>query len=143
MDLYDTSQLKPDTLDALISNRDVVRKTNSEGYNALNIITYIEQLDDKERAERLKASNFRQWLYNVFGVDLTYTTRMITILKDKSLAKMIRLYCGTRYGENCFNWSLMARIQAGKQTEVSKPLYLIILESLTMGRCGSWSFESS
>lgn len=127
MDLYDNNRLKPDTLAALISNRDVVRKTNSEGYNALNIITYLDQLDDNKRAERLKANNFKHWLYTVFGVNLTYATRMITILKDKSLSKLIRLYCGTRYGENSFNWSLMARIQAGKQTEVhTSHIHLLI-----------------
>ncbi|KAL4864655.1 hypothetical protein BDV12DRAFT_200894 [Aspergillus spectabilis] len=120
VDLYDNDQFKPDTLTTLISNRDVVRKTNSEGYNALNIITYLDQLDNHARAKRLKAGNFKQWLYNVFGVNLTYTTRMITILKDRSLSKLIRLYCGTRYGENSFNWSLMARIQAEKQTEMWK-----------------------
>ncbi|GES61718.1 ubiquitin-conjugating enzyme E2 27 [Aspergillus terreus] len=116
--LYDNNKLTSDALAALISNREIVRQTNSEGYNALNIITYLDQLDDTARAERLKANNFKRWLNTVFGVNLTYATRMITILKDKSLSNLIRLYCGTRYGENSFNWSLMARIQAGKQTEM-------------------------
>jgi hypothetical protein len=117
----------------LMANRETIKKGNTEGYMALQIITKFEELLITEQEKILTPVGLNGWLNNVFGVELDHNARILVVLRHTEFRRFVLRYCSTRYGEKHFSWSTMVNIISSKLDEVGKYIIPIIIHNSNYG----------
>lgn len=102
----------------LSANRDVVRKLNTEGHTAVQIITKFTELSAEQQEKVLSPQELVLWLNDIFGLELEHTARILVVLRHEEFRKIVHKYCLTRYGEKLFAWSTIQNIISSKLDEI-------------------------
>lgn len=139
IDLYDNDKLTEDTFAALVANREVMHHSNSDGYNAVQIIGRLESVPEDERGEIVRGSTFSDWVQTLFGLNLTHTARMGSVISHEGFQPYVFRYGMTRYGERRFTWTLGGKMVSSKLDFVRQFPHQMLKMVLTMVRSG---FES-
>lgn len=114
IDLYDDQKLTEDTLLALMANREVMHHSNSDGYNAVQIIGRLESVPEEARGEIVRGSTFSDWVQTLFGLMLAHTARMGSVISHEGFQPYVFQYGMTRYGERRFTWTLGGKMVSSK-----------------------------
>lgn len=118
VDVYNQDMLSNEAMALLSANRDVVRKSNTEGYMALQFVNKFNGLSPADREKVMKPSELSAWLNNIFGLDIKHTARILVLLCHDAFHKAVLQYCSTRYRERVFAWSTMQNIISSKLDKV-------------------------
>ena len=106
VDIYDNDKLTEDILAALMANCEVMHHSNSNGYNAVQIISQLESVPEDEQGAIVKGSNFSDWVQTLFGLNLTHTAHMGSVISHEGFQLYVFRYGMTQYGERRFTWTL-------------------------------------
>lgn len=121
VDVYALELLTPESTAALIANREIMHKANSEGFNAIQIITHFDNVPASDQPAILKPKGLGNWLNNIFGLRVEHTARMLTVLSNDSFRPLFLRYCMTRYGEHFFSWTFATKIISSRLDFVCSP----------------------
>ena len=121
IDVYALELLTLESAAALSANCEIVHKSNSEGFNAIQIITHFDNVLESEKPAILKPKALGTWLNNIFGLCVDHTARMLTVLSHDTFCPLFLRYCMTRYGEHTFSWTFATKIVSSHLDFVWKP----------------------
>ena len=121
IDVYASELLTLESAAALSANREIVHKSNSEGFNAIQIITHFDNVPETQKPMILKPKGLGNWLNNIFGLHIEHTARMLTVLANNTFRPLCLRYCMTRYGEHFFSWTFATKIVASRLDFVCPP----------------------
>ena len=146
INVYALELLTLESAAALSANREIVHKSNSEGFNAIQIITHFDNVPEPEKPAILKPKALGTWLNNIFGLHVDHTARMLTVLSHDTFRPLFLRYCMTQYGEHTFSWTFATKIVSSHLDFVWKPppsFPFMKRTILTVVRFGSKSWTNS
>lgn len=82
-----------------------VYKRDTDGYNVLQIISALQDMDAIELTGLFKPANFRPWLQTGFGVQASQCHRVLAIVTSEIWRDVWGEYVETAYGQSVFNFS--------------------------------------
>ena len=123
-----------------------MHKSNSEGFNAIQIITHFDNVPEPEKPAILKPKALGTWLNNIFRLYIDHTACMLTVLSHDTFCPLFLQYYITQYGEHTFFWTFAIKIVSLHLDFIWKPLPsfpFIKRTILTMVRFGLKSWTNS
>ena len=112
INVYISELLNLESAAALSANCEIIYKLNLEGFNAIQIITYFDNIPDSEKAAILKPKDLGNWLNNIFRFYIKHTACMLTVLANNTFHPLFLQYYITQYGKHFFSQIFITKIVA-------------------------------
>ena len=108
--MYVLELLTLESAAALSANYKIIYKSNSEGFNAIQIITYFNNVLESDKPVILKLKALGTWLNNIFRLCIDHTACILTVLNHDTFYLLFLQYCMTQYNKYIFFWTFAIKI---------------------------------
>ena len=110
-----------ESLTLLAANPEGLYQANSEGFTVQNIISQFESTPPAKQQEIMTQVKLGEWLQNVFGINIQYTARLLSILQHPTFHQIFLRYCCTHYSKHLFSLSLAVKMIHSKLDHIRTP----------------------